>query len=108
MTEGELERMRKMGGFLDIRRLPDGSVAGVQPQVTTWSLVLGVTHWGWRYRFCYETLCDALAAFRSVQGESDIPDGWLACRPEVRVGKGRDSRYPTPEELRRLRRWSDD
>lgn len=85
------------------RELPDGSVAVVERLTTTWSLILGVTEWEWHYRFCYAKKADAIAALETIQSENDVPEGWLACRPQVTVGHGRDERYPTPEELRQLR-----
>lgn len=118
-----VEDLARRVGALAIRELPDGSIACVQKLMATTSLMLGVDEWSWRYRFCYERPEDALAALKAVQSELDIPTGWIACRPEVRVVDTEHSyacathyfanaacdcsrgkpRYPTPDELRQLR-----
>lgn len=104
MTDDELEYLKDTWKLIAIRELPDGSVAGVQRLMTTFSLMLGIEAEYWTYRYCYEHVTHALLALRTVTGEKDVPNGWVACRPEVRVrDEGGLPRYPTPEELRELR-----
>jgi hypothetical protein len=100
MTPDELARH---WGLLAVRELPDGSIAGIQRLMTTVSVVLGIDEWQWEYRFCYRDLQDAIQGLAQVQSVRDVPEGWIACRPQVTVGHGPDSRYPTPAELRELR-----
>lgn len=102
---GEAEILRKKTGLLACRRLPDGSFAGLQRLVTTTSVVLGIDEFFWRYRFCYTDPDDARNQYLLLQSEEDVPDGWVACRPEVRISDERGvGRYPTPAELIELRK----
>jgi hypothetical protein len=101
-----LEELRKHWALREgcIRELPDGTIAAIQRLMTTWSLVLGLEEGSWEYRFCYRDFSDALADLMKVESVRDVPSGpWIACRPQVTVGEGAESRYPTPKELRELR-----
>jgi hypothetical protein len=71
------------GGFVAVRLLPDGSVAGLVPLMTTLAICLGVT-WECPYerRFCFRDDALARQRFEELQSEDDIPAGWTARRPE--------------------------
>ena len=99
------EQLRGHWHLQAVRMLPDGSIAGVQRLMTTWSLLLGIDEWSWHYRFCYASAWRT----RKVTCKSCRPSAtsrmgpWIACRPQVTIGVGPDARYPTPDELRALR-----
>lgn len=64
-------------GFLAMRQLQDGRVIGVMPMIFTTGLVVGITPETIGYRYCYETSREALAAFRSWDGQGDPPGEWI-------------------------------
>jgi hypothetical protein len=75
--------VRSMGDYLDVRILPDGSVAAVGNLLTTRALFLGCNAWGWERRFCFADRELALIRFSELQSENDIPEGFIASRPEM-------------------------
>jgi hypothetical protein len=86
------EHVRKMGDYLDVRVLPDGSVAAVGNLLTTRALFLGCSAWGWERRFCFSDRTLALLRFQELQSENDIPEGFIASRPEMAEEIERKSR----------------
>jgi len=66
---------------LGVRRLADGSIACLQPLLTTTSVVLGVDRWGWARRFCFASPLRARAVFDALESEDDEPAGYVARRP---------------------------
>lgn len=67
--------------FIDLRELKDGSVIGVQKNISTFGLYYGITPGGIEGRFCYEQLEDCYAAFLKADllNHEHIPDDddWL-------------------------------
>lgn len=70
-------------GYLAARVLPDGTVAGVQSMLTTTALFLGCTPMGYDMRYCFKGRHLAMQRFDNLQSENDVPEGWLARRPET-------------------------
>lgn len=56
-------------------RYPGGRTAGVMPFLFTWAIVSDFDHAGYRDRWCFETLGDALGALEAWDGEAE-PEGW--------------------------------
>lgn len=69
------------GTYLFARVLP-GSVAGLQRMLTTTALFLGVNRHGYETRYCFRDAALALMRLGELQSDDDVPDGWLARRPE--------------------------
>jgi hypothetical protein len=88
MNESEFEALRDWllaeGGFVAVRLLPDGSVAGVVRLMTTTAICLGVTRQcAYERRFCFRNADLAYQRFGELQSEDDTPAGWTARRPEL-------------------------
>lgn len=84
--------VRECGGYIDVRVLPDGSIAAVGELLTTRAIFLGCNAWGWERRFCFSDRALALQEFSKLQSEQDMPQGFIASRPEL------------PEEIERKNR----
>lgn len=69
-------------GFLAARVLPDGSVAAVQALLTTTAIFLGMTQDGFDMRYCFKGRRLAMSRFENLASENEVPEGWLARRPE--------------------------
>lgn len=67
---------------IEVRVLPDGSVAMLRDLLFTRAICLGCTTWGWASRFCYEDRDRANRVFQELQTENDEPVGWVARRPK--------------------------
>lgn len=67
---------------IEVRVLPDGSVALLRELLFTRAICLGCTTWGWASRFCYEDRERASRVFQELQTENDVPTGWVARRPQ--------------------------
>lgn len=65
---------------LEVKVLPDGSVAMLHELLFTRAIHLGCTSWGWSSRFCFEDRARATAAFAELQTENDEPAGCVARR----------------------------
>ena len=88
MTDDQLFALLKAEGYLRPRRLPNGCVACLMVMnFTTW-LYMDVALDGWRTRYCYENLTDALDALESWDGAGDPPGPWIKQKPEERLGPG--------------------
>jgi hypothetical protein len=82
-TDEELEWVRAHGGYAVVRRLPDGSIAGLMPLLTTLAICLGVTRTcAYERRFCFRDRELAAIRYTELQSEDDTPEGWHARRPE--------------------------
>lgn len=93
-TEDDLTRLRQVYqiqphdiNYPHFRILPDGNLACIVRLAFTWGLCLGGNEREmYRYRFCFPSFHDAVAAFHSVQRVDDVPTfGWVASRPETRL-----------------------
>lgn len=66
--------------YLEVRVLPDGSVAALLDLVYTRALHLGCTQWGYARRFCFPDRGLATRRFADLQTEDDEPAGYIAKR----------------------------
>ncbi|OSZ75462.1 hypothetical protein CAP37_08660 [Hydrogenophaga sp. IBVHS1] len=85
----ECETIQQLGNYLQVRRLPDGSIAALQDLLFTRALFLGCTYWGWERRFCFSDRERAASEFNKLVSDEDIPEGWIARRPDRPVGATR-------------------
>lgn len=69
--------------YLDVRVLPDGSIAALCELITTRSIILGVTRDSWESRFCFRDRTLASVRFAELQTEDDVPAGFIARRPQL-------------------------
>lgn len=75
-------------GYVNLRRLPTGEIAGVCKFMFTTGLVVGLTEVGWRTRFCYERSLDAIRALETWDGQGFPPGYWIKQKPEEVQGPG--------------------
>ena len=66
--------------YLDVRVLPDGSVAALCELLYTRSVILGCTQDSWARRFCFKDRALATKRFGELQSEDDVPEGFIATR----------------------------
>lgn len=65
-------------GYLFPRQLPTGEWAGLRRMYATAGLFVGLDDVGYRCRFCYATLGEALLALADWDGAGDDPPGrWI-------------------------------
>ena len=64
-------------GYIALRLMPDGSVAGVNPFIFTHGLCTRLDFGGYHARWCYPSRDDALIALAIWSGEGDPPGPWI-------------------------------
>lgn len=74
--------------YLAFRQLPDGRWLGVLRLLFHWTLHVDIDPWGYRDRYCYRHVYDALRAMREWDGTGD-PEGW---HRHPKSGRRRDER----------------
>lgn len=90
-------------GFKGAKRLPDGSYAGILSLMSTAAIAMDVREGGcFQRRYCFKDLNDCLAAYEHLQTRDDVPEGWIARRPEMPEDHEREM-----EKLRAMRRESE-
>ncbi len=63
------------------RALPDNTVACTFNLMFTRAIILGVSEYGFRRRFCFEDRDLAMQRFLELSSETDEPAGYIARRP---------------------------
>lgn len=66
--------------YLDVRVLPDGSIAALYDLIFTRAILLGCTRESFSARYCFEDRNLATQRFHELQTEDDIPEGYTAIR----------------------------
>jgi hypothetical protein len=66
--------------YYPMRELPDGTLAGVRPMMSTTAVFFGITEEFWEKRFCFEDRATALGALRDATGKDFEPEGYIARR----------------------------
>lgn len=84
-ADPELAEIQRLGEYLQVRRLPDGSVAALGDLLFTRAIHLRCDLYGYERRFCFDDRARADEEFAKLQTEDDEPTGWIARRPEVRA-----------------------
>jgi hypothetical protein len=64
-------------GYLVLRRMPDGHIAGINKFLFTYGLCTRVDFTGYHARWCYECAEDALEALFLWDGVGDPPGPWI-------------------------------
>ena len=80
-SRSDLDEIKESGGYLDVKRLPDGSIAGIGELMFTRAIYLGMDRIGWSRRFCFEDRDRAVIEFNKLKSKDDLPQGWIARRP---------------------------
>lgn len=78
-----------LNGYQGVKRLPNGDYAGIMRMFYTAGLFTGLDESGYKTRYCYETMSEAMAALLIWDGEGDPPGGWIKAK-----GEGRDQLNP--------------
>ena len=73
----ELVALLERDGYLHVRKLRTGEMIGLQRLIFTVGLCVGLDRHGYRTRFCYPTMRDALFASLTWDGEGDPPGPWI-------------------------------
>lgn len=71
------------------REIPTRGVCALGPLAFTVGLFCGLHPWGYKYRYCYANLADAIADIDSWDGTGHPSGPWI-----VRKGEGGDIRNP--------------
>lgn len=71
-------------GYLALRLMPDGSVAGVNKFLFTYGLCTRLDFVGYHARWCFEMLDDALRALNEYDGIGDPPGPWIKQKGPVK------------------------
>lgn len=89
MQQSELtkEKIEKLG-YQFPRRLPNGEWIALYRFLFTWGIILGLDEIGYKRRFCYKNINDALNAVANWNGENDPPGDWIVEKPGDRQGPG--------------------
>lgn len=73
--------------YVAVREVPTQGVCALGPLAFTTGLFCGLQEWGYKYRYCYADVIDALAAIETWDGTGHPEGPWI-----VRKGKGGDLR----------------
>lgn len=63
-------------GYIALRTLPDGRVAGVRRLLFHYTMHVGIDEWGYEERYCYACILDALSDLGAWDGRGDPPGRW--------------------------------
>lgn len=74
------KRLKETNDYVDVRVLPDNSVATLLDLVYTRAICLGVNDVSWDRRFCFSDRNRANEEFAKLTSEDDIPTGFIASR----------------------------
>jgi hypothetical protein len=75
-----VERLKVEGGYVDVKILPDGSIAALGDLLYTRAIHLGCHEYGWQRRFCFSDRSLADRCYAELQSEDDEPSGYIARR----------------------------
>ena len=80
VMEEEIQKIKEDGGYIDVKVLPDGSIAALGDLLFTRAVHLGCNNFGWVNRFCFEDRSLADKRYAELQSEDDEPIGYTARR----------------------------
>lgn len=67
----------KENGYIALRLMPDGTVAGINPFIYTYGLCTKLDFCGYYARWCYKHPIEAMLALAEWDGEGDPPGKWI-------------------------------
>lgn len=68
--------------YYGVRLLPSGEWAAIHNFLFTTGLMVGLDRTGYRTRFCYESVPEALVALEAWDGQGWPPGYWIKQKPE--------------------------
>ena len=90
--DSDLASVLRENGYIAWRLMPDGTMNGVMKFLFTYGLMVGFDLVGYRRRYCYGNLGDAVAALATWDGAGDPPGPWIKEKPSDRCGPGAKGR----------------
>lgn len=76
----ELAAFLRENGFHTLRKLPDGTYAGLLTLLFTTAIHTGLSWGGWAYRYCYEDPKRAVLELYKLSEMDEAPAGYVARR----------------------------
>ena len=86
-------------GYTNVTMLPTGEVACLYKFMFTTGLIVGVTKFGYRIRFCFEQAQDAAEALKSWDGNGYPPGNWIKAKGTDDFGNLIDELNPNLEQV---------
>lgn len=80
MTEQIIEQIKSNGEYIDVKVLPDGSIAALGDLLYTRAIHLGCNQLGWERRFCFSDRSLADRCYAELVSADDEPSGYIARR----------------------------
>lgn len=74
------ERIKKLGGYLVVDFLRDGTIIGMGELMFTRAIYIDLDLNGWGKRFCFEDKDRAVEEYAKLQTGDDEPTGYVARR----------------------------
>lgn len=81
-------------GYTDLVELPSGELCGLMKFLFTTGLIVGLTKYGYRVRFCYEYTNEAREALKSWDGQHYPPGNWIKAKGTDEYGDYIDELNP--------------
>ena len=72
----------KRMGYLESRQLNDGSWVALVQLLFTTGICMGLNEVGWSKRYCFDDIERCRKEYEKLQSVKDVPEGWIAKRPE--------------------------
>lgn len=80
MPSDELIEFLETQGYSHVRRLENGVCIGIGELIFTSAVYYGLSYYGWKKRWCFSTLSEAIESISEWDGEGDPPGCWVAKR----------------------------
>lgn len=80
MTPEEIAKLVLDSGYIEVRVLPDGTVAALGDLLYTRAIHLDCEPLGFGRRLCFEDRDLATQRFHELQSSDDVPEGYIARR----------------------------
>lgn len=74
--------LRETGGYTHVRKLDDGTWAGIFQFIFTWGVCTELNMTGYGRRYCYKSESQAIGELGKMQSASDVPQGFERRLPE--------------------------
>lgn len=79
MTDDDFIKLMESpdNGYKFVRRLPNGKWAGLQQQIFTIGLFVGLDETGYSYRYCFYNWAEAIMAITTWDGTDNPSGNWI-------------------------------
>lgn len=77
-------------GYMMVRKLPTGEIAGLQRFAFTVGIVVGLEPFSYRIRYCYDGFSEAKKSLEAWDGQGDPPGEWIKAKGADHDGRHRD------------------